>query len=148
MRKKGILLLAALSLLLAGCGEKTQNAAEDLQARYAQISGYEAVVEVAVPREDETLRYTLSLEHSSDETLAALTSMQTGAPSAARKSDAPSLSPASVMEKSARSVSRPSSVSRPTLSRYARGKASSTSGTQLSAETRGESVSASSVSVS
>ena len=59
MRKKGRLLLAALSLLLAGCGEKTQESAEDLQARYAQTQGYEAVVEVAVPREDETLHYTL-----------------------------------------------------------------------------------------
>ena len=67
MRKKGRLLLAALSLLLAGCGEKTQESAEDLQARYAQTQGYEAVVEVAVPREDETLHYTLSLEHSNGE---------------------------------------------------------------------------------
>ena len=40
MRKKGRLLLAALSLLLAGCGEKTQESAEDLQARYAQTQGY------------------------------------------------------------------------------------------------------------
>ena len=55
MRKKGCLLLAALALLLAGCGEKTQKSAEDLQARYAQMQGYEALVETAVPREDETL---------------------------------------------------------------------------------------------
>ena len=54
MRKKGCLLLAALALLLAGCGEKTQKSAEDLQARYAQMQGYEAIVETAVPREDET----------------------------------------------------------------------------------------------
>ena len=50
MRKKGCLLLAALALLLAGCGEKTQKSAEDLQARYAQMQGYEAIVETAVPR--------------------------------------------------------------------------------------------------
>ena len=82
MRKKGCLLLAALALLLAGCGEKTQKSAEDLQARYAQMQGYEAIVETAVPREDETLHYTqredetlhytLSLEHSNGETRAAV----------------------------------------------------------------------------
>lgn len=72
MRKKGWLAgLAALALLLAGCGEKTQKSAEDLQARYAQMQGYEAIVETAVPREDETLHYTLSLEHSNGETRAA-----------------------------------------------------------------------------
>ena len=70
MRKKGCLLLAALALLLAGCGEKTQKSAEDLQARYAQMQGYEAIVETAVPRGDETLHYTLSLEHSNGETRA------------------------------------------------------------------------------
>ena len=47
MRKKGCLLLAALALLLAGCGEKTQKSAEDLQARYAQMQGYEAVSTIA-----------------------------------------------------------------------------------------------------
>ena len=72
MRKKGCLLLAALALLLAGCGEKTQKSAEDLQARYAQMQGYEAIVETAVPRGDETLHYTLSLEHSNGETPEAL----------------------------------------------------------------------------
>ena len=72
MRKKGCLLLAALALLFAGCGEKTQKSAEDLQARYAQMQGYEAIVETAVPRGDETLHYTLSLEHSNGETRAAV----------------------------------------------------------------------------
>ena len=45
-------LALAAALLLAGCGEKTQKSAEDLQARYAQMQGYEAIVETAVPRED------------------------------------------------------------------------------------------------
>ena len=72
MRKKGRLLLAALALLLAGCGEKTQKSAEDLQARYAQMQGYEAIVETAVPREDETLHCTLSLEKSGDSVRAAV----------------------------------------------------------------------------
>jgi len=43
-----------------------------LQARYAQMQGYEAIVETAVPRGDETLHYTLSLEHSNGETRAAV----------------------------------------------------------------------------
>ena len=72
MRKKGCLLLAALALLLAGCGEKTQKSAEEWQQRYAQMQGYEALVEVSVPREDETLHYTLSLEKSGDSVRAAV----------------------------------------------------------------------------
>ena len=72
MRKKGLTVFILLALLLAGCGEKTQKSAEDLQTRYAQTQGYEAVVEVAVPREDETLHYTLSLEKSGDSVRAAV----------------------------------------------------------------------------
>lgn len=72
MRKKGLTVFILLALLLAGCGEKTQSRAEEWQQRYAQMQGYEAVVEVAVPREDETLHYTLSLEKSGDSVRAAV----------------------------------------------------------------------------
>ena len=72
MRKKGLIGLIVLALLLAGCGEKTQSRAEEWQQRYAQMQGYEALVEVSVPREDETLRYTLSLEKSGDSVRAAV----------------------------------------------------------------------------
>ena len=72
MRKKGLTVFILLALLLAGCGEKTQKSAEDLQTRYAQMQGYEALVEVSVPREDETLHYTLSLEKSGDSVRAAV----------------------------------------------------------------------------
>ena len=72
MRKKGLTVFILLALLLAGCGEKTQSRAEEWQQRYAQTQGYEAVVEVAVPREDETLHYTLSLEKSGDSVRAAV----------------------------------------------------------------------------
>ncbi len=72
MRKKGLTGLILLALLLAGCGEKTQSRAEEWQQRYAQMQGYEALVEVSVPREDETLRYTLSLEKSGDSVRAAV----------------------------------------------------------------------------
>lgn len=72
MRKKGLTGLILLALLLAGCGEKTQSCAEEWQQRYAQMQGYEALVEVSVPREDETLHYTLSLEKSGDSVRAAV----------------------------------------------------------------------------
>ena len=60
MKKRGCLLLV-FCLLFAGCGEKAQSSIEQWQQRWEQMDGYEAIVEVAVPREDETLRYTLSL---------------------------------------------------------------------------------------
>ena len=72
MRKKGLTVFILLALLLAGCGEKTQSRAEEWQQRYAQMQGYEALVEVSVPREDETLHYTLSLEKSGDSVRAAV----------------------------------------------------------------------------
>ena len=72
MRKKGLTGLILLALLLSGCGEKTQSRAEEWQQRYAQMQGYEALVEVSVPREDETLHYTLSLEKSGDSVRAAV----------------------------------------------------------------------------
>ena len=72
MRKKGLTVFILLALLLVGCGEKTQSRAEEWQQRYAQMQGYEALVEVSVPREDETLHYTLSLEKSGDSVRAAV----------------------------------------------------------------------------
>ena len=72
MRKKGLTVFILLALLLAGCGEKTQSHAEEWQQRYAQMQSYEALVEVSVPREDETLHYTLSLEKSGDSVRAAV----------------------------------------------------------------------------
>ena len=72
MRKKGLTVFILLALLLAGCGEKTQSRAEEWQQRYAQMQGYEALVEVSVPREDETLHCTLSLEKSGDSVRAAV----------------------------------------------------------------------------
>ena len=72
MRKKGLTVFILLALLLAGCGEMTQSRAEEWQQRYAQMQGYEALVEVSVPREDETLHYTLSLEKSGDSVRAAV----------------------------------------------------------------------------
>ena len=72
MRKKRLTVFILLALLLAGCGEKTQSRAEEWQQRYAQMQGYEALVEVSVPREDETLHYTLSLEKSGDSVRAAV----------------------------------------------------------------------------
>lgn len=72
MRKKGLTVFILLALLLAGCGEKTQSRAEEWQQRYAQMQSYEALVEVSVPREDETLHYTLSLEKSGDSVRAAV----------------------------------------------------------------------------
>ena len=70
--RKIITFLLAAALLLSGCGEKTQSRAEEWQQRYAQMQSYEALVEVSVPREDETLHYTLSLEKSDDSVRAAV----------------------------------------------------------------------------
>ena len=72
MRKKGLTVFILLALLLTGCGEKTQSRAEEWQQRYAQMQSYEALVEVSVPREGETLHYTLSLEKSGDSVRAAV----------------------------------------------------------------------------
>ena len=72
MRKKGLTVFILLALLLSGCGEKTQSRAEEWQQRYTQMQSYEALVEVSVPREDETLHYTLSLEKSGDSVRAAV----------------------------------------------------------------------------
>ena len=63
--KKLLFLLFAL-LLVSGCGEKTQGRAEMLQQRYAALNGYETHLRVVIPREEETLAYTLYLTRSED----------------------------------------------------------------------------------
>ncbi len=65
MRRRSWLWLLA-ALLLAGCGEKTQERAALLQQRYASLAGYETELRAAVPREDETLVYTLRLTKDAD----------------------------------------------------------------------------------
>ena len=86
MKKRGCWPLI-FCLLLAACGERTQSSVEQWQQRWAQMDGYEAIVEVAVPREDETLRYTLSLTSGNGsvraavlapEELAGVTAVMTG----------------------------------------------------------------------
>lgn len=60
------LLLPLLLLLLTGCGRKTQERAAALQQQYALVTGYETQVRAALPREDETLVYTLHLTKDGD----------------------------------------------------------------------------------
>lgn len=58
-------------LILCSCGKETDRA-EAMQEQYKNLASYETDVRVSVPREDETLHYTLSLEHSNGETRAAV----------------------------------------------------------------------------
>ena len=58
-------------LILCSCGKEIDRA-EAMQEQYKNLASYETDVRVSVPREDETLHYTLSLEHSNGETRAAV----------------------------------------------------------------------------
>lgn len=58
-------------LFLCSCGKEIDRA-EATQEQYKNLASYETDVRVSVPREDETLHYTLSLEHSNGETRAAV----------------------------------------------------------------------------
>lgn len=58
-------------LILCSCGKEIDRA-EEVQEQYKNLASYETDVRVSVPREDETLHYTLSLEHSNGETRAAV----------------------------------------------------------------------------
>ena len=58
-------------LFLCSCGKEIDRA-EAMQEQYKNLASYETDVRVSVPREDETLHYTLSLEHSNGETRAAV----------------------------------------------------------------------------
>lgn len=58
-------------LILCSCGKETDRA-EAMQEQYKNLASYETDVRVSVPREDETLHYTFSLEHSNGETRAAV----------------------------------------------------------------------------
>ena len=58
-------------LILCSCGKEIDRA-EAMQEQYKNLASYETDVRVSVPRGDETLHYTLSLEHSNGETRAAV----------------------------------------------------------------------------
>ena len=58
-------------LFLCSCGKEIDRA-EAMQEQYKNLTSYETDVHVSVPRGDETLHYTLSLEHSNGETRAAV----------------------------------------------------------------------------
>lgn len=68
--KKLIGRLLPLMLLLTACGGDAGNAPADrvpeAQTLYAALQGYAAEVTLELPREDETLRYTLSLTKDGD----------------------------------------------------------------------------------
>lgn len=60
--KKMLLYIATLALLLTGCGAEEHGRTAQLQELYGALQGYTAEIRVDIPREEETLRYTLSLK--------------------------------------------------------------------------------------
>lgn len=59
--------LLSLTLLLTACGGNAgADRAAEVQTLYADLQGYAAEVKVDIPREDETLHYTLSLTKDGD----------------------------------------------------------------------------------
>ncbi len=69
MRGRGVLsLLLALALVLGGCAHSEQSRAEHLAQRCAAAAEYAAEGKVDVPRETETLHYTLSVRGGEEET--------------------------------------------------------------------------------
>ena len=64
--KRIIPYLLALTLLLSACDDEGADRAAEVQALYAALQGYAAEVRIDIPREDETLRYTLSLTKDGD----------------------------------------------------------------------------------
>ena len=65
--KKLLGYLLPLMLLLTACGgDAGADRVTEVQTLYASLQGYAAKVEVDVPREDETLHYTLSLTKDDD----------------------------------------------------------------------------------
>ena len=65
--KKLLANLLPIVLLLTACGgEAGGDRVTEVQTLYASLRGYAAEVEVDIPREDETLRYTLSLTKDGD----------------------------------------------------------------------------------
>lgn len=68
--KRIFALLTAAVLLLSACAaqEKADSRADELQSRYAGMAGCSARLDAAVVREAETLRYTLDVEKTAEET--------------------------------------------------------------------------------
>lgn len=65
--KKMLLSITALALLLSGCGAQEHDRTVQLQELYGTLQDYTAEIEVDIPRETETLHYTLSLQKDGEE---------------------------------------------------------------------------------
>lgn len=68
--KRIFALLTAAAVLLSACAarQEADSRADELQARYAEAEGSSARLNAAVVRETETLRYTLDVEKTAEET--------------------------------------------------------------------------------